>query len=529
MTARSRRTGAWAVVALTLSAVALVLSAFDTERGSSGSARGAAASAGAGIPLPDRAGRPARVAYAGPRVLRGHPTLRVRIAAKRQRIVAVTYLVGSRPLGTATAPPYALDADVSQLPAGRHRLRVVAVDRLGRRETGRPVAVRTRPAGGRVIEASPQQGLSAALDALARGRVTVRLAPGRYALRHVALGSGARLSGSGPGTVLTATRGGFSFVTARGRGIRVSDLAIDGAGRAARAIGVSPPSRDVRLQRLDIRGIRESGVEIWGPHADVSVQDSTIAGEGARGGGVMDRGSDESRGTSVIRSEITGFRGYGINFFQRDYDRPAVARNALALDNQIADIDDPAAADGTHEGGIWSGGVGAAIIGNRIRDTGWDGIQTVGSSRGVTIVGNDVARTMTGIYLEHETTRSLIAGNAIADVHTGINSEWRYDGAGSGANTLDGNTITRPTDAGIFIDVAGDHNRIGGNVVVGGNGPAVVLQGASDNLVTGTVACARGGERMIVQQSAHYDDGRAAHSLRNRIEANGGRGACPGA
>ena len=44
-----------------------------------------------------------------------------------------------------------------------------------------------------------------------------------------------------------------------------------------------------------------------------------------------------------------------------------------------------------------------------MRDTGWDGIQTVGSSRGVAIVGNDVAGTRVGIYLEHETNRSLIA------------------------------------------------------------------------------------------------------------------------
>ena len=44
-------------------------------------------------------------------------------------------------------------------------------------------------------------------------------------------------------------------------------------------------------------------------------------------------------------------------------------------------------------------------------NTGWDGIQTVGSSHGTTIVGNDIARTRTGIYVEHETTRSLIAGN----------------------------------------------------------------------------------------------------------------------
>ena len=261
---------------------------------------------------------------------------------------------------------------------------------------------------------------------------------------------------------------------------------------AERGIGVADGSRDVRLQRVRIGGIRISGVELWGAHADVSIQDSVIDGGGrADAAGVMDRGSDESRDTSVIRTAISGFRGYGINFVQRAYDRPAASARSLALDNRISDIDDPSAADGTHEGGIWSGGVAAAIIGNRVRRTGWDGIQTVGSSRDVTIVGNDVAHTGTGIYLEHETNGSLIARNRIADVATGVNSEWRYGGAGSGANTVAANVITRPTDAGIFIDVAGDENRIAANMVRGGRGPAVVLQGASDNVVVDTLACGR--------------------------------------
>jgi parallel beta-helix repeat protein len=228
---------------------------------------------------------------------------------------------------------------------------------------------------------------------------------------------------------------------------------------------------------------------------------------------------------SMIRTSISGFRTHGIDFAQREYDRRIAARHGLALDNRISDIDDPSAASGTHEGGIWSGGVEAAIIGNRIRDTGWDGIQTVGSSTRTTIVGNDIARTRVGIYLEHETTDSLVARNVIADVATGINSEWRYDGAGSGSNTLERNLVVRPAETGIFIDVAGDGNRLANNVVVGGGGPAVVLQGASDNVVTGTAACGRAGEPLVVQRSAHHDDGRAAHSLRNRLAGNGER--CP--
>jgi len=518
------RRSAGVVCALVLCAVALLLSAIDAERGGPLGARAMPSRIGA--PVAVEPVRPAaRVTYAGPRRLEGVETLRARVARARERIVAVTFLVDGDPVGTDTKAPFALDVDTSRLAAGRHRMRVTAVDRLGTRASGRAVRVTTGGAARDGMTASPASALGPVLAALARGHVTVRLAPGRYTVSHLELGSGARLIGAGPRTVLAAASSGWSLVTIRGRGVRLADLTIDGSRLAERAVGVAG-SRDVRLERIRVRGILETGIEVWGEHSGVSVQDSAIAGSGARGAGVFALGSDGSRDTSVIRTRIRGFRSHGINFAQRFYDRPAAALHALALDNDIRDIDDPAAAVGTHEGGIWSGGVAAAIIGNRIADTGWDGIQTVGSSRGVTIVGNHVARTLVGIYLEHETNDSLIARNVIADVGTGINVEWRYDGAGSSANTFVENTILRPADAGVFVDVEGDRNRIAENVVVGGSGPLVVLQGASGNLVTGNRACGRPGEPLVVEQSAHHDDGRAAHSLRNRLTANESATTC---
>ena len=77
--------------------------------------------------------------------------------------------------------------------------------------------------------------------------------------------------------------------------MRLSDLAIDGAGRAERAIGVASGSHDVRLQRLHIVAIRETGIEVWGAHSGISIQDSVIAGAGAEGSGVFELGSDASR------------------------------------------------------------------------------------------------------------------------------------------------------------------------------------------------------------------------------------------
>jgi hypothetical protein len=512
----------WVISALGLCGAALLLSAFDAERGGP---LGATSGIGASVALPSPA-MPARVAYTGPRRLEGIANLRARVGRGSGRIVAVTFLLDGAPLGTDTRAPFRLDVDASLLPLGRHRMRVDAVDALGSRTTGG--AVRVRAAGGRRPRTLTPATFASALPALAKGGVRVRLAPGRYSVPKLELGDGARLTGSGPETVLTAAARTWSLVTVRGSGVRVADLAIDGAGRADRAVGVASGSHDVRLQRLRIGAIKVTGVEVWGAHSRISVQDSELAGSGATGSGVFELGSDGSRDMSVIRTRIRGFRGYGVNFAQRAYDRPAAAARGLALDNDIAAIDDPRVADGTREGGIWSGGVSAAIIGNRVRDTGWDGIQTVGSSRGVTVVRNRIARTGVGIYLEHETNDSLVARNTITDVTTGINVEWRYDDAGSSDNTFQANRIVRPAEAGLFVDVAGDRNRVVDNLVAGGSGPAVVLQGASDNVVMGNRGCGRPGEPMVVQQSARHDNGRAAHSLRNRLRDNTSVPACPG-
>jgi parallel beta-helix repeat protein len=473
----------------------------------------------AGAPWPGAGPANLHVAFAGPHARAAGPVvLRARVSPSAGA-VAVTFRLDGRPLGTDTSAPYALDVDAGALRHGEHTLRIEAVDRFGRRATSQAVRLHTAGTPRGSLVRAPGPAFTRALARLARGNVTVRLGPGTYRVNRLRLGGGARLSGAGSRTVIAATRPVWALAEVAGRHVRIADLRLDGAQLAGRGVAVADGSADVRLQRLGIAGVRENGVEAWGAHEGVSVQDSFVTGGGTAMAGVLDAGSDRSRDVSVVRTDIRGFRGFGIDFSQREYDRLAVAAHNLALDNRIADITDPAVANGTSEGGIWSGGVAAAIIGNQIRDTGWDGIETVGSSTRTTIVGNDIARTRVAIYLEHETNRSTIARNVIAAVRTGINSEWRYGGHGSSGNTLAANRVTDAAQTGLFVDVAGDRNRIDGNVVVGGGGPAIVLQGASDNVVIGNRACARGGE-VVVQQSAHHDDGVRADSLRNQLSDN---------
>jgi hypothetical protein len=455
--------------------------------------------------------------------------------------VAVTFFLGRRPLGTDTTRPFRLDVDPALLPRGLHELRVEAVDNLGRRAAAAPTSLAIEPSGSKALAAAPGASFARAREALDRGGVTVRLAPGRYAVDELTLRSGSRLVGSGPGTVLHAPPGRryWALLVAKGRNIRISDLTLDGGGpvrgesEGGIGIAVFDGSSDVRLQRLHLTRVRTDGVNTWGAYSNVSIQDSRIDGGGTAEAGFVALGSDESRDTSAIRNRVTGFHSFGILLQQQEHGRPAADLHGLVLDNVVSDIRNPSrdgcwtAAKyrtpgcGTDEGGIWTGGVEAAVIGNLVRRARWDGIETVGSSTRTTIVDNEVHDTRTGIYLEHATHRSLIARNLIVDALTGINVEWRHEGAGSSGNTFADNRIV-DAETGIFVDVGGDRHRILRNVFVRGDRPAIVLQGSSHNVVRGNRACGAAREPFVAFTEARFDDGRRAVSRNNRLEANEG-------
>lgn len=492
-------------------------------------------------------GKPPRVEFLGPERLTRPANLDARArAASGSRIVAVTFFLEGRPLGSDTTRPYRLDVDPRLLPGGRHRLHVEAVDSLGRRKVTEPSWVTVEASGSEIVEAAPGASFARARRALRRGDVTVRLAPGRYTVDELQLGSGARLVGSGAQTVLAPKRGAryWALVVAKGENIRISDLAIDGGGHVPDdreggiGVAVFDGSSDVRLQRLRLTRVRTDGVNTWGAHSNISIQDSQIEGDGTAEAGVVALGSDESRDTSAIRNRIRGFRAFGIILQQQEHGRPAADLHGVVLDNVISDIRDPSrdgcwtAAKyrtpgcGTNEGGIWTGGVEAAVIGNTVRRARWDGIETVGSSTRTTIVRNEIYDTRTGIYLEHSTNRSLIAHNLIVDALAGINVEWWHEGAGSTRNTFAYNRIVS-AKAGIVVDVGGDRNRIVGNVFVGGLRPSIILQGSSHNLVQANRGCAGPGGSLVGFDSARFDDGRPAVSKQNRLFRNENkRSAC---
>ena len=467
------------------------------------------------------AGNPLAVAYRGPHSLRGRVILRARIRGDA-RIVAATFMLAGRPLGTVTQPPWTLDVDAAVLPDGAGPLVVAAVDRYGRRAASHAINVTVRPGGERLLHASPYRSLAPALRALARGSATVQLSPGRYRLNQIVLGPGARLIGSGPETILTPSAGAseVAMISTRAKHVRISDLAVRGAGQIDEGVSIGGGSSDVRVQGIEVSGVRMDGVAVWGAHRDVSIQDSTLSGGGtAANAGVFDEGSVDSSGTSVVRTRVNGFVGYGVLFAQHLYGLRRAALHNLALDDTISDIIDPHRHDGTDAGGIWTGGVEAAVIGNAVSDTGTDGIETVGSSTSDTITDNRVQNTPVAIYLEHSTNLSLIEANWMQNVGTGINVEWRHDGGGSNANAIAYNQIAA-TEVGIFVDVQEDDYRIVGNLFSGAHATPVILQGSSHDTVHGNIACALGGAPFVIQRSALSQTGALARSGDNRLVDN---------
>jgi parallel beta-helix repeat protein len=458
--------------------------------------------------------------YAGPNILRGSSVLRVSLT-NPDNVVAVTYRVDGHPFATSTAPPFFLRLTPGDVAPGAHALSLEVVAKDGRRIASPAVAVRAEGQPRATVTASPGHRVGAALRALSRGHATVILERGVFELHDIRLGDGAQLVGR-PGSIIRAPADSYSTVLfVDGRDVRIAGVTIDGGGQGpgnGEAIAVGPHASRLRVSRVRIVHIRRSGLYAWGSFSDISLQDSVLLGDDLADEGVVVGLRDGGSRPSVVRCTIRGFRQYGITFAQSGFGQLQTGLGAVALDNIVTDIDDPARDNGTDEGGIWSGGPEAAIVGNTIRRATWDGIETVGSSERTLISDNIVTDTRTGIYVEHSTNHSVIARNTIRRVQTGINVEWRYGGVGSSNNVFSQNLVEQGAKAGIFVDVGSDENLLRGNRLVE-TPNAIQLQGASRNLVTQNVLCGSGPPR-ISETNGMWEDGSAAVPSQNVIQRN---------
>jgi hypothetical protein len=99
---------------------------------------------------------------------------------------------------------------------------------------------------------------------------------------------------------------------------------------------------------------------------------------------------------------------------------------------------------------------------------------------------------------------------SVSGARTGINVEWWHDGQG-----LDRNTFAVQPDR---LGGKGGSSSTSGTTATrssaipssAARGRAIVLQGTSDNVVRRNVGCGAGGEALVREQSAYYDNGARA-------------------
>jgi hypothetical protein len=424
--------------------------------------------------------------------LHGLASVSVHLTQGASRIVLVDYYVDDAIVATAASAPWVALIDSTMIAPGAHTLRAVAVSLDRRRRASPPTAITV--AAHSASPANPVRStLQAAVDALGPAGGTLRLPAGRFDVSELKIGGGVRLIGAGAGqTVLVAaTTGGQDAVDVTGHDVLISDLSID-AGTTettpdpSAAIFVHD-AEDVVLRRLSIVHVRGYGVQVLGHHERISLQQSTIDGDGRGLIGVAEWSEDASSSdVSVVRCVIRNLTKYGVllQSFFNGHTWPH--RRALAYGNDVSQIHDTAIHDGTIEIGIWLAGANGAALDNVVRNTGWDGIETVVNATSPTIAGNVIRNTRTGIYVENVTRNALIEQNDIAGVSVaGINLEPPHGGPQSGHLTIRQNRVVGAGIYGIGTGPGTLGSRITGNQVLDSGKMAILLDGASGNVVEG--------------------------------------------
>jgi parallel beta-helix repeat protein len=466
--------------------------------------------------------------------VRGLVTVAAHVTSGSSRIVLVDFYVDGAIVATAASAPWVALVDGTRIAPGPHELRAVAVSLDRRRRASPPTAITVAATHVATPGDAARGALQATIDALGPDGGTLRLPAGRFAISDLKLGSGVRLIGAGAGrTVLAATTSaGQDGLEVTGHDVLVSDLTLDAGGTGttpdtSAAIFVHD-AEDVVLRRLSLVHLKGYGVQVLGHHERISVQQSTIDGDGRGLIGVAEWSEDASSSdVSVVRCVIRNLSKYGVLLQSFFSGHTWPHRRALAYGNDISQIHDTAIHDGTIEIGIWLAGANGAALDNVVRNTGWDGIETVVNASAPTIAGNVIRNTRTGIYVENVTRDALIEQNDIAGVSVaGINLEPPHGGPLSGHLTIRQNRVVGAGVYGIGTGPGTLGSRITGNQVLDSGKMAILLQGASGNVVEGNDL--RDRSKPARQTWCVYDPQTRGSTTKNTVQDNDCSGSLNG-
>jgi hypothetical protein len=408
--------------------------------------------------------------YTGPTAISGIANLTA--TTTRPNVVAMTWLLDGKAVGTSSVSPYTFDANAALLPAGSHTMTVQSVDQDGNRTTSPGVAVT-------VSTAAPAGAIH-----LAGGvHSALTLQPG---VTYYAAGS--------PTTLGNITMASNS---------RLENVTINGTVTAHGATGA-------RLQGVTLNYSGSSGEAISPTGSDgFSLQDSTV--ECSDANGTTDgayNGNFEGAGNNEIyaRNQIKDCGGAGLSLVTPAVDDTTHLTKLLVLDNSITGVNGPVL-DGTNSQGLILGSFQGNVIGNTVVGGNTASIEPFRSATSMHYAFNTVGGSPTGFYLEHFADSSTFEHNTVQATSHGFNVEW-VAGTSPPRSTVNAkivnNAITAPV--GVFADAGSSGIEAGSNTIHTSSLPSIVYRGSVNGSIHDNVTCtAATGNPVSVYANAGYD------------------------
>jgi uncharacterized secreted repeat protein (TIGR03808 family) len=308
--------------------------------------------------------------------------------------------------------------------------------------------------------------LQAAIDAAARARAPLAIAPGIYRAGNLKLPAGAQLIGVRGATQIVLTEGPSLLAAAGADHITLSGLVLDGGKRPladARGLVHLETCRAVRIVDCEVQSCGGNGIRCVAVDGEVSGNTLTDIADVA----IL---SYNAAGLLIARNTIIGAGNNGIQIIRWE----AGDDGTMVIDNRIESIANRSGGSGQYGNAINAFRAGNVMVrGNRIRQCAFSAVRG-NAAANIQIEGNSISDAgEVAIYAEFGFEGAIIVNNNVDGAAIGV-SVTNFNDGGRLA-VVQGNIIrnlkpqrpagTDPADsAGVGISVEAD-TVVAGNVI----------------------------------------------------------------
>jgi uncharacterized secreted repeat protein (TIGR03808 family) len=369
--------------------------------------------------------------------------------------------------------------------------------------------------------------LQNAIDAAARARAPLAIAPGVYRAGNLKLPAGAQLLGVRGATQIVLTEGPSLLAAAGADHITLSGLVLDGGKRPlgdARGLVNLESCHAVRIVDCEILGCGGNGIRCVAVAGEVSGSTLTDIADVA----IL---SYNAAGLLLARNTIIGAGNNGIQIIRWETGDDGT----MVVDNRIESIANRSGGSGQHGNAINAFRAGNVIVrGNRIRHCAFSAVRGNTASN-IQIEGNSISDAgEVALYAEFGFEGAIISGNSVDGAAIGV-SVTNFNEGGRLA-VVQGNIIrnlkpqrpsgTDPGDsAGVGISVEAD-TVVSGNVIESAPFVGIMLgwgRYLRDVAATGNVV-----RKADIGIAVSVTPGSAATLVANNVITDSARGAIVG-